>query len=85
MTLLIMQFSPTSRQFVPPRSKYSPQHPVLKRPQLAVSLILMIATWQYNCKNFILFLPNINSLLLAVISSIIHSLSSPSFPSSSNY
>jgi hypothetical protein len=32
MKLLIMQFSPTSYNF-PLRSKYSPQHPVLKRPQ----------------------------------------------------
>jgi hypothetical protein len=27
-----MQFSPTSRHFIPLRSKYSPQHPVLKHP-----------------------------------------------------
>jgi hypothetical protein len=32
MKLLIMQFSPTCH-FIPFRSKYSPQHPVLKRPQ----------------------------------------------------
>jgi hypothetical protein len=30
MKLLVMQFPPISRHFVPPRSKYSPQHPVLK-------------------------------------------------------
>jgi hypothetical protein len=29
MKLLIMQFSPLSRHFIPLRSKYSPQHPVL--------------------------------------------------------
>jgi hypothetical protein len=34
--LLIMQFPPISRHFIPPRSKYSPQHPVLKHPQSIV-------------------------------------------------
>jgi hypothetical protein len=33
MKLLIMQFSPTSCHFISLRSKYSPQHPVLKHPQ----------------------------------------------------
>jgi hypothetical protein len=33
MKLLIVQFSPTSRHFISLRSKYSPQHPVLKHPQ----------------------------------------------------
>jgi hypothetical protein len=33
MKLLIMQISPTARHFIPLRSKYSPQHPVLKHPQ----------------------------------------------------
>jgi hypothetical protein len=33
MKLLIMQFSPTSRYLVSLRSKYSPQHPVVKHPQ----------------------------------------------------
>jgi hypothetical protein len=33
MQLLIMQFSLTSRYFIPIRSKYSPKHPVLKHPQ----------------------------------------------------
>jgi hypothetical protein len=28
-----MQFSPISCQFISLRSKYSPQHPVLKHPQ----------------------------------------------------
>jgi hypothetical protein len=32
MKLLIMQFSPISRHFSL-RTKYSPQHPVLKHPQ----------------------------------------------------
>jgi hypothetical protein len=31
--LLIMQFSPTSCHFIPLRSKYSTQHPVLKHLQ----------------------------------------------------
>jgi hypothetical protein len=30
--LLIMQLSPPSQHFIPLRSKYSPQHPVLKHP-----------------------------------------------------
>jgi hypothetical protein len=33
MNLLIIQFPSISRHFIPPRSKYSPQHPVLKYPQ----------------------------------------------------
>jgi hypothetical protein len=32
LKLLIMQISPTSRHFISLRSKYSPQHPVLKHP-----------------------------------------------------
>jgi hypothetical protein len=31
MKLLLMQFSPASHHFLPLRSKYSPQHSVLKR------------------------------------------------------
>jgi hypothetical protein len=33
MKLFIMQFSPTFCHFISLRSKYSPQHPVLKHPQ----------------------------------------------------
>jgi hypothetical protein len=33
MRLLIMQFSPASYHFIPLRSKYSPQNPVLIHPQ----------------------------------------------------
>jgi hypothetical protein len=33
VTLLVMQLSPPSRHFIPLRSKYSPQHPVLKHPK----------------------------------------------------
>jgi len=33
MKLLITQYSSPSRHFLPLRSKYSPQHPVLKHPQ----------------------------------------------------
>jgi hypothetical protein len=33
MKLLIMQFFPTSHHFIPLRSKYSPQHTVLKHSQ----------------------------------------------------
>jgi hypothetical protein len=32
MKLLIMQFPPLSCHFIPLRTKYSPQHPVLKHP-----------------------------------------------------
>jgi hypothetical protein len=35
-----LQFSPTSRHFISLRSKYSPQHPVLKHPQS------MLLTWR---------------------------------------
>jgi hypothetical protein len=31
--LLVTQFSPASRHFISLRSKYPPQHPVLKHPQ----------------------------------------------------
>jgi hypothetical protein len=31
--LLVMQFSPSSHHLILPRSKYPPQHPVLKHPQ----------------------------------------------------
>jgi hypothetical protein len=33
MKLPIVQLSPFSYYFIPLRSKYSPQHPVLKHPQ----------------------------------------------------
>jgi hypothetical protein len=33
MKLLVMQFSPFTRHLIPLRSKYPPQHPVLKHPQ----------------------------------------------------
>jgi hypothetical protein len=33
MAPLITEFSPTSYHLIPLRSKYSPQHPVLKHPQ----------------------------------------------------
>jgi hypothetical protein len=33
MKLLVMQFPPMSRHFIPRRSKYSLQYPVLKHPQ----------------------------------------------------
>jgi hypothetical protein len=42
MKLLIMQSSSASCHFLPLRSKYSPQHPVLKHPQIC-ALPLM---WQ---------------------------------------
>jgi hypothetical protein len=33
MKLLVIQFSPFFRHLIPLRSKYPPQHPVLKHPQ----------------------------------------------------
>jgi hypothetical protein len=33
MKLPVVQLSPFSRYFIPVRSKYSPQHPVVKHPQ----------------------------------------------------
>jgi hypothetical protein len=36
----MMQFSPTSRYFISFRSKYSPQHPVLKTPSLNVPALM---------------------------------------------
>jgi len=41
MKPLIMQSSPVSRHFLPFRSKYSPQHPVLKHPQSMFFLSVM--------------------------------------------
>jgi hypothetical protein len=40
-----VQFSPTSYRFIPPRSKYSPQHPVLKhpRPMLPLTRVFQIS------------------------------------------
>jgi hypothetical protein len=34
-----MQFPPISFHFFPPRSKYSPQHPVLKHPPSTLMLL----------------------------------------------
>jgi hypothetical protein len=39
MKVLIMQFSPISCHFLSLRSKYSPQHPVLKHPQSMITHI----------------------------------------------
>jgi hypothetical protein len=36
-----MQFSPTSRHFISLWSKYSPQHPVLKHPQVICLLTFL--------------------------------------------
>jgi hypothetical protein len=38
MKLLIIQFSPVSRHFISLRSKYSPQHPILKHPQSMIKV-----------------------------------------------
>jgi hypothetical protein len=44
MKLPIMQFSPSLHYFIPLRSKYSPQHPVLKHPHSVCALPLMLET-----------------------------------------
>jgi hypothetical protein len=48
MKLLIMQFSPTSRHWISLRSKYSPQHPVLKHSQSmflsSLNFFILLAT-----------------------------------------
>jgi hypothetical protein len=41
MKLLIMQFPPISRHFIPPRSKYYPHYPVLKHPQSYVPPLML--------------------------------------------
>jgi hypothetical protein len=40
MKPLIMQFSPLSRHFIPLRTKYFPQHPVLQTPSVYVHLVM---------------------------------------------
>jgi hypothetical protein len=48
LKLLIMQSSPASRHFLPLRSKYSPQHPVLKScSPTDVWLGLLVGSWGY--------------------------------------
>jgi hypothetical protein len=44
MKLLVMQFSPPSRLSIPLRSKYFPQHPVLKHPQF-----MLLSFYQRPC------------------------------------
>jgi hypothetical protein len=52
MKLLIMQFSPTSRHFIPLRSKYSSHHPVLKHTQsLSVSIYTICPRRKSSCDN----------------------------------
>jgi hypothetical protein len=44
MKLLVMQFPPLSRHLIPPRSRYPPQHPVLKLPQSKFPYFLRFLT-----------------------------------------
>jgi hypothetical protein len=44
MKLLVMQFPPISHHFISLLSRYSPQHPVLKRPQSVCVPPLMLET-----------------------------------------
>jgi hypothetical protein len=56
MKLLIRHLSPISRHFIPLRTKYSPQHPVLKQPQSVfllfsiylIETVLFIASRDYE-------------------------------------
>jgi hypothetical protein len=47
-----MQSSPAPQHFLPPRSKYSPQHPVLKHPRSTsvYPKVSGLAAWSENCK-----------------------------------
>jgi hypothetical protein len=65
MKLLIMQFSPTSCQFIPLRFKYSPQRPVLTYPEFIINCY-------YQCINHVILQMidspcNVKGLWLTVI------------------
>jgi hypothetical protein len=49
MKLLVMQFPPVSRHFIPPQSKYSPQHPVLRHPQYIIRINFKMSEAWYGC------------------------------------
>jgi hypothetical protein len=51
MKLLIMQFPQISRHFIPPRSKYSPQHSVMK-----AGLNFLMQKEKLDVKTVLLFL-----------------------------
>jgi membrane-associated HD superfamily phosphohydrolase len=74
MDLLIMQFSPTSCHFIFLRSKYSPQHPVLKNPQsiFIVSLTRRVKPSQFTCScadevTFARYNPNVHVFPMFII------------------
>jgi hypothetical protein len=59
--LLVMQFYPSGRHFIPLRSKYSPQHNVLKTISLCSSLNVRGQVWypyKTNQKNYSLVFSN---------------------------
>jgi hypothetical protein len=49
MKLPFVQLSPFCRYFIPLRSKYSPQHPVLTYPQSVFDRPLMLGTRSHTC------------------------------------
>jgi hypothetical protein len=55
MKLLIMQFSPTSYHFIPLRSKYSPQHPVLKQRPSFITIQNHRQNYSFLYSNFYVF------------------------------
>jgi hypothetical protein len=66
----IMQLSPSSYYLLPPRSKYSPQHSVLKRPSLIVTDQVLISTlvdstrkWKRLWTNLVASTPQTQSVL----------------------
>jgi hypothetical protein len=64
-----MQFSPTFCHFISLRSKYFPQHPVLKHPHFSIPELLnmykYITVIKYNLKLFQIyfFKTNLNKLM----------------------
>jgi hypothetical protein len=56
MKLLILQSSPASCHFLPPRSKFSPQHPVHKHLQHTLDLEILIRLKQGSTEMPTIFL-----------------------------
>jgi hypothetical protein len=61
MKLLIMQFSVSSYHFIPLRSRYSPQHPLLKYPQ---SMCFSYVLNPYKTTGYIIVLYTLSFMFL---------------------